>query len=1012
MNNPQGMEFSPYVEELYLQWKAEPNSVDPQWQRIFQGYEYGDTGAGGSTPGTAPGSGGSSEPGGAGPASGAGAERAPGKTGQTGSADSPGVVVNDVVPRHRMPPREVLPPSLGRAGFPGGRGAAAGAPGVAGGSGGTDSGSWDPVTLIRQGRVNSLIWAYRDIGYLYAKLNPLEGYMTPEQYYQFFSIEGDYESLTLEEFGLTQEDLSREFYAGKYLHPTIMPLSDIIDRMKSIYCSTMGAEILHIQNKVMRKWLINHLEGEKAQQGWSVDHKIAFQRNLIRAEEFESFIHTNFIGQKRFSLEGAETLIPALRFLVGEAASHGVQELVFGMAHRGRLNVLCNAIGKAPVEIFSAFVDTYTPHSYGGSGDVKYHLGYSYDYHDEETGKTIHVSLVANPSHLEAVDPVVEGKTRGIQRRRGDRQRKKVVPILIHGDAAFSGQGVVSETLNLSQLKGYRTGGTVHLIVNNQIGFTTASRDARSTFFATDIAKSINIPIFHVNGDDPEAVIRAVDLAIRFRQKFATDVVVDMICYRRLGHNEADEPSFTHPKMYNLIAQHESVRTLYGRRLAQQGIWSQDDQDAYGTEYKNFLKSELENAKGEYVPQLDDAFQQGIWTKYRRGYSFDPVDTAVPRETLDAIARTLTTIPEGFTPHPKLQRFVKDRWAQYSTEDRVDWAFAESLAWGTILLDGYPVRLSGEDCQRGTFSQRHAVWWDTSSEVPTSYVPLRHITEQQGFFAAYDSPLSEFSVLGFEYGYSLALPDALIQWEAQFGDFVNGAQVIIDQFIVAGDTKWFRSSGLVMLLPHGYEGQGPEHSSAHLERFLSLCAESNIQVVNPTAPAQYFHLLRKQVHQSFRKPLIVMTPKSLLRHKAARSSVQDMTSGRFVPVIDDDQATGEEEVVLLCSGKVYYDLVQEREKRQMAGRVAIIRVEQLYPFPQEDLYLICHRYNEARHFRWVQEESRNRGAWYFIFQRFPDFVPRGIRLAYAGRPSGASPATGSHKQHVEELQALLDQAFA
>jgi len=952
--NMVSLSYSPYMDEMYELWLQDPGSVDQKWHEFFTLNGKGDGVARTFAP--------------------------------TSSPDTRIVSSEERFPRNRV---DSMSP-------PGPPGALVENPGN------------EP--LVKQGRVNSLLWAYRDVGYIYAKINPLEGYMTPDQYYRLFTIEGEYESLTLKEFGLGEEDLNREFYAGRFMQPGILPLGDLVQRLKKIYCGSIGSEILHIQNKAVRKWLINHLEGPQAHQGWTNDEKVNIQKDLIRAEEFEHFIHTNFVGQKRFSLEGAESLIPALRHLVTRAADHGLQELVFGMPHRGRLNVLVNALGKEPVSMFAAFVDNYTPHTYGGSGDVKYHQGYSYDYYDEETGRTIHLSLVANPSHLEAVDPVVEGKTRGIQRRRGDRLRKKVMPVLIHGDAAFSGQGVVAETLNLSQLRGYRTGGTIHIIVNNQIGFTTASRDARSTFFATDIAKSIAVPILHVNGDDPEAVIQTIDLAARFRQKFATDVVIDMVCYRRLGHNEADEPSFTHPKMYGLIHELESVRVQYGKKLEREGVWLPAEQEAYKNEYRNFLKTELDHARGDYIPKMDDAYQEGIWKKYRRAYSFEPVTTGVNMSTLSPIAQTLTKIPDNFKIHPKLERFVEERRVQFFEEKKVDWAFAESLAYGSILLDGFPVRLSGEDCGRGTFSQRHAVWWDHSSEVPVSHLPLRHISPNQGFFAVYDSPLSEFSVLGFEYGYSIALPDALIMWEAQFGDFVNGAQVIIDQYIVAGETKWFRSSGLVLLHPHGYEGQGPEHSSAHLERFLSLCAEKNIQVVYPTTPAQYFHVLRRQVHQPFRKPLVVMTPKSLLRNKVARSPVPELVTGHFHNVIDDSQATGNETRVLLCSGKVYYDLIAKREKRQL-NDTAIIRLEQIYPFPVDELKRVCERYTKAKAYRWVQEESRNRGAWYFVFQRYADFIPPAFRLEYTGRPSGASPSTGSHKQHVEELQVFLDGAF-
>lgn len=988
-NDLTGIPYSPLLDEMYLQWLQDPASVDPDWQRYFGAAANGSPGTAGIAPSSNAYSQGIVQAGplGAGAANGAGSSVSSSAALSGGSS-----ALSGPDDRHSVYHSVSLRTS-------------AYDESVAGASVSVDD-------LKKQGRVNSLIWAYRDIGYIYANLNPLEGYMTPDQYYQLYSIEGEYESIDPTDFGLEEADLERVFHTGAFIQPPMMKLRDLIAKLHATYCGSIGVEIMHIQNKAIRKWLFNHLEGPKAHRDWTGDEKIQFQKHLIKAEEFEIFLQKSFIGQKRFSLEGAETLIPALQRLIASAADNGLHEMVFGMAHRGRLNVLCNALGKEPVEIFSAFVDNYTPHTYGGSGDVKYHQGHSYDYYDEDTGRTIHLSLVANPSHLEAVDPVVEGKTRGIQRRRGDRLRKKVVPILIHGDAAFSGQGVVAETLNLSQLKGYRTGGTIHIIVNNQIGFTTASRDSRSTFFATDIAKSISIPIIHVNGDDPEAVCKVIDIAIRYRQKFATDIVIDMICYRRLGHNEADEPSFTHPKMYSIINSLDSVRVLYGRKLAAEGTWTSKDQDAFSEEYRAYLNGEVDKAKTAHVPALDDAYQGATWSKFSRTYNFDTIETGVDMSTLAPIAETLTRVPDTFKIHPKLARFVEDRRVQFFDEKAVDWAFAESLAFGSLLVLGYPVRLSGEDCQRGTFSQRHAVWWDTSAAVPTSYIPLRHISDSQGFFAVYDSPLSEFSVLGFEYGYSLALPDALIMWEAQFGDFVNGAQVIIDQFIVAGETKWFRSSGLVMLLPHGYEGQGPEHSYAHLERFLSLCAESNIQVIYPTTPAQYFHALRRQVLQPFRKPMVVMTPKSLLRNKVARSPISEFVKGSFVNVIDDDTTVDASvERVLLCSGKVYYDLIAEREKRGDKS-TAIIRLEQIYPFPNEELKTICARYTKAKVFRWVQEESRNRGAWYFVFQRFPDFVPRGKRLEYCGRASGASPATGSHKQHTEELAAFLEAAFS
>lgn len=815
----------------------------------------------------------------------------------------------------------------------------------------------------KQSRVNAMIWAFRDIGYLYADINPLKGYMTPDLWYMMFSVEGDYETLSLEEFGLSESDLDTPFLTGKFISEETLTLREIIARMRGIYCGTLGTEILHVQNKAVRNWLINHLEGRMSHGGWEKEEKISFQKDLIRAEEFEHFIHSNFIGQKRFSLEGGETLIPALHYLFNLMINSGVEETILGMAHRGRLNVFTNSMGKPAMDIFARFVDNYMPHTYGGSGDVKYHLGFSTDYKSEDGEKTLHIGLVANPSHLEAVNPVVEGKARGVQRRRQDRHRKKVIPVLIHGDSAFSGQGVVAETLNLSRLKGYRTGGTIHIIINNQIGFTTASQDSRSTFFATDIAKSISIPVFHANGDDPESVLLAVNLAFRFRQKFGQDVILDIICYRRLGHNEADEPSFSHPKMYKHIKNHKTARELYGARLIEKGIWSLKEQNSFKTDYIVELKQNLKEARGGYEPKMNDAYQGNVWKDFKQQYSFAPVDTTVDAEKLAHIARKLVTIPEQFHVHSKLLRFTKGREKQFFSDDSIDWAFAESLAFGSLLLEGHAVRLSGEDCGRGTFSQRHAVWWDFESSMPKPWVPLRSLSPQQAWFSVYDSPLSEFSVLGFDYGYSLATPNSLTLWEGQFGDFVNGAQVIIDQFIAAAETKWFRSSGLVMLLPHGYEGQGPEHSSAFYERFLSLCAEDNIQVINATTPSQYFHALRRQIKQKYRKPLIIMSPKSLLRNKKCTSPLKEFSQNSFQTVIDDNLKQSTISRVLLCSGKVYYDLLTEQKDR---SDIAIVRLEQAYPFPATELKRVLSLYTAAKSFYWIQEETENRGAWVFV----------------------------------------------
>ncbi len=862
----------------------------------------------------------------------------------------------------------------------------------------------------KQSRVESLLWAYRDVGAIYARINPLEAYETPAMRYMRITVEGVFDSLSLESFGLSEDDLDTEFYSGGFFEPQQMPLRDILARARETYLSTLGIEFLHIKNRVMRRWILEKIERDQHRRDWSRDQKIRFQKDLIKAEAFEHFVHANFIGQKRFSLEGGEGLIPAVHYLIYTAVEYKLQEIVLGMSHRGRLNVFTNAMRKPAVETFAKFIDADQPHEFGGTGDVKYHLGHSFDYVDKATGRTIHISLVANPSHLEAVDPVVQGKARGIQRRRGDINRKKVLPVLIHGDAAFSGQGVVAETFNLSQLKGYRTGGTVHIIVNNQIGFTTASRDARSTFFTTDIAKSLQVPVFHANGDDPESIVRAIDLAMGWRQKFGYDAVVDILCYRRLGHNEADEPSYTHPIMYKMIKDHPSAPEIYGKRLAEEGVWSQKEQSQFRERYKGVLKEQLDMAKGDYRLDMDDAFELGEWTVFQHKYRHDVVETGVPEERLRKLGAVLTTVPEDFHLHPKLARLVKDRATMLETGKEIDWGFAEALAFASILDDGFPIRLSGEDSGRGTFSHRHAEWWDVEREKPHYYTPLKHIAPDQPTFSVYDSPLSEYSVLGFDYGYTLAQPNILVIWEGQFGDFVNGAQVVIDQFISSSESKWFRNSGLVMLLPHGYEGQGPEHSSAHLERFLQLCADDNMQVVNTTLPAQFFHLLRRQMHQPYRKPLIVMSPKSLLRHKEARSTLDELTTGHFHTVLDDPRKPKKADLLIFCSGKVYYDLDARRQELGVQN-VAIVRIEQLYPFPWDEIARVVKPYRKAVTVVWAQEESRNRGPWRFVQNRLAEIL--GIEnIRYAGRRPSPSPSTGSFREHTAELEALLRDAFS
>jgi len=864
-----------------------------------------------------------------------------------------------------------------------------------------------------QHRVDALVETYRELGHLYAAINPLGSYMPPNLRYAWITQQGIGKELEASTYGLSDSEMEEVFIAPASFNPPRATLREIINRMNRVYTGSMGSEIVHIRNRPMRRWLIQQIENQDALKPWEDEELRSWQRDLIRAEEFETFIHSRFTGQKRFSLEGTDVLIPALRYLFTQAGRRNIKDIVIGMTHRGRLNVLTNAMRKPVTEILAMFEGLYFPHTYGGAGDVKYHIGQSTDFEIGD-GRTIHISLVSNPSHLEAVDPVVQGKARGTQRLKDDETRKRVLPVLVHGDAAFSGQGIVAETFNISQLRGYRTGGTIHIIVNNQIGFTTASSDSRSTFFATDIAKVMPVPIFHVNGDEPPAVIRAIELALRWRQKFGQDVVVDIVGYRRLGHNEADEPSFTHPIMYELIRNHNTVSTIFGSLLDKNGVFTRNEQKIFRRSYLEKLKKAREEVK-----KLTDyhGFQtlKGSWSKIKRGYSFAFPYTGVPEKELREIAGKLIEIPDGFELHPKLKRFVENRRKMIETEVGIDWPFAESLAFGSLLREGQSVRLSGEDCGRGTFSQRHAVWWDISSKTPRQHTPLIHLARGNAKFSVYDSPLSELSILGFEYGYSLAIPEILVLWEAQFGDFANGGQIIVDQFISAGESKWARHSGLVLLLPHAYEGQGPEHSNAYLERYLSLCAENNMQVVNPSTPAQYFHVLRKQQIQKFRKPLIVMSPKSLLRHPNARSPITDFCSGSFQTVLDDPEPPEETERLAICCGHLWYNLVSSRREliaenpKSSARRTRIIRLEQIYPFPEEALRNLIRESPETKSFIWAQEEPANRGAWNFLARRLFDIS--GEHWLYAGRAESASPASGSHKKHEEELSNLIAETF-
>ncbi len=849
-----------------------------------------------------------------------------------------------------------------------------------------------------QAQVASLISAYRNQGHLIADLDPLGD--------QLQSLPG----LELPEFGFSESDLDRVFDVGSLVSETPrITLRELLDILRATYCNTVGVEYRHIQDRSIRHWLETQMEPLRNSPRFSRDEKMHILKRLIDAEIFETFIQSRYPGQKRFSLEGGESVIPALDALMELAPELGIESLILGMAHRGRLNVLANILDKPYALIFTEFEDT-NPLVVGGDGDVKYHRGY-YCERITRSGRKLAISLASNPSHLEAVDPVVEGRVRAKQRRLGDtEERGRVLPLLIHGDAAFAGQGLVAETLNLSQLEGYRTGGTVHFIINNQIGFTTAPEEGRSTRYPTDVAKMIEAPIFHVNGDDPQAVVHVTRLALRFRQRYKKDVVVDMICYRRHGHNEGDEPAYTQPHLYRKIKDRPSVRRLYTRNLVDTGALSPKQGEKIANGFKARLQKAFEAAKQEPPEDTVRPFDR-YWEGLGNPYSHDPVQTGTSHDILLEVARALTTLPEGFQLNPKVARKLPDHLKAIQDKGEVDWPLAELLSLGSLLAEGSPVRLSGQDSARGTFSQRHAKWRDMVIDDPQrgSHVPLNHIKAGQARFCLYNSMLSEAAVLGFDYGYSLGEPYMLVMWEAQFGDFANGAQVIIDQFIVSSQAKWNRTSGLVMLLPHGYEGQGPEHSNAYLERYLAACADDNIQVCNLTTPAQYFHVLRRQLRRNFRRPLIIMTPKSLLRHPRCVSPVRELMEGRFHEFLDDPWAPSRPKRLLLCSGKVYYDLLEKRESEQVDG-VAIVRVEQFHPFHRGAFQQVVQRYGGAAQICWVQEEPQNRGGWTFMFPILLDLFPR-EKLNYVGRRASASPATGSLKIHRREQEELVCSAL-
>ncbi|MFN8545357.1 MAG: 2-oxoglutarate dehydrogenase E1 component [Candidatus Binatia bacterium] len=852
-----------------------------------------------------------------------------------------------------------------------------------------------------------LVHSYRELGHLAAHLNPLAP--PPD----------GHPLLHPRELGFGDTDLDRVVDGGGFRGLTgAVTLRDLVARLRATYCGTLGVEYLHIHDQRHRQWLQERMEPVLNRPALGREDRVRICDELMIAESFEQFLGLRYPTAKRFSLEGGESLVPMLLTLVEEGGDLGVEEMVLGMPHRGRLTVLASVLRKPYEMVLSEFEGSLLARDATGDGDVKYHLGYSRD-HRTRSGRTVHLSLSANPSHLEAVNPVIEGIVRAKQNHLGDTERGRVVPILMHGDAAFTGQGVVYETLWLSELDGYQAGGTIHIVVDNQIGFTTTPEAYRFTPYPSDVGKIIQAPIFHVNGDDPEAAVQAARLAIGFRQTFKEDAVIHLVCYRKHGHNELDDPTFTQPVMYKTIAQHRSPLTQYRERLVQSGDLTPEAAAARAADFRELLDAAHTYAR-DFMPRQQVFAFGGLWKGF--GWAGDDwsARTAVGEDVLGEVAAAFTRWPSGFTPHPKVAKLMEQRQRMVTVDRVVDWATGEALALGSLAVEGTPIRMSGQDSGRGTFSHRHAVLHDY--ETGATFTPLNHVRADQGHVLILDSMLSENAVLGFEFGFSLADPRKLVVWEAQFGDFANGAQVVIDQFIASSESKWQRMSGIVLFLPHGYEGQGPEHSSARLERFLQLCAENNLQVVNLTTPAQLFHALRRQIHRTFRKPLVVMTPKSLLRHKLAVSPLRDFTEGTFQTVIDDPAraAAPEAEVridparvrrLLLCSGKLYFALLAGRAERAVDW-AAIVRVEQLYPFPYEEIAAIVAAYPEAKQVYWVQEEPRNMGAWEFVCEHLRPALSAGRTLTYVGRRAAASPASGVYKLHQAEEAELVNRALA
>jgi 2-oxoglutarate dehydrogenase E1 component len=858
----------------------------------------------------------------------------------------------------------------------------------------------DATTMHKQVLVLQMIGKFRTLGMFQADLDPLKRSEKPY-----------IADLDIGTYGFSDSDMDTEFDVGSFRAGTErMRLRDLIQALRDTYCRTFGAEYMYIADTPTKRFIQQRLEPIRSKPTYAAEQRKRILERLSAAETLERYLHTKYVGQKRFSGEGGETLIPMLDRLIENAGAAGIQETVIGMAHRARLNVLVNTLGKVPRDLFSEFEGKHEQELRGG--DVKYHQGFSSDV--VTPGGPMHVTLAFNPSHLEAVDPVVEGSVRARQHRRGDAKGDQVLPVLIHGDAAIAGQGVVQECLNMAQTRGYYTGGTIHLVINNQIGFTTSDpRDTRGTLYCTDIAKMCEAPIFHVNADDPEVCLLAVEMALEYRQKFHRDVFIDLVCFRRLGHNEADEPMVTQPLMYKRINQHPGTRRLYADVLAADGVIGAGDADAMVATYRAAMDrglhtntTILSNYKPPYTVD---------WTKYKNRHWTASADTRMQIRTLEMLARAVTTVPEGFKVHPRVEKVLADRRAMGEGKTPLDWGMGETLAYASLVEDGYGVRLSGEDVGRGTFSHRHAVLHDQNREKWDAgfFVPLQHIKDGQPSVEIIDSVLSELGTLGFEYGYATSDPTRLVIWEAQFGDFANGGQVVIDQFITSGEVKWGRICGLVLFLPHGYEGQGPEHSSARPERFLQLSAEHNIQVVVPTTPAQIYHLLRRQMIRPIRKPLIVMTPKSLLRHKEAVSTMKELADGRFQCVIGETDKLVAKNVrrVIVCSGKVYYELAAYRREQKIHD-VAIVRLEQQYPFPHEEFKGHVLKFANAKEVLWCQEEPQNQGAWYRLRAYIrADMQPKAV-LAYAGRPVSASPAVGYMAKHMQQQKQLVEDAFA